>query len=63
MTLFPGKIRELPVTVTLTRRHHAKVRAAVARLKVTRSDFVALLIERYSDVVELPSTLPTPDDE
>ena len=56
MSLFRGKIRA-PVSITLTRAHHAKVRKAMRRLGLTRADLLGLLIERYADVV----TLAPPD--
>jgi hypothetical protein len=55
-SLFRQKLRD-PVSLTLTPRHHAKVRAAMARLGVSRSDLVALLIESYADSVTIPPRL------
>ena len=52
-SLFRHKVRA-PVSITLTRAHHAKVNRAMKRLGLTRADLLALLIERYADVVELP---------
>lgn len=55
-SLYRDKIRDQPVTVTLNRTHHAKLRRNVQRLGISRSDFFALLIERYADVVQVPSS-------
>jgi len=49
--LFRGKVRA-PVSITLTKRHHAQVKAAAERLGVTRADLIGLLIERYADLVK-----------
>ena len=51
-SLFRNKVRA-PVSITLTKEHHAKVRRAMRRLGLTRADTIALLIERYADVVTL----------
>lgn len=51
-SLFRGKVRA-PVSITLTKEHHAKVRRAMRRLGLTRADLLALLIDRYADVVTL----------
>lgn len=51
-SLFRGKVRA-PVSITLTRQHHTKVRKAMRRLGLTRADTIALLIDRYADVVTL----------
>jgi hypothetical protein len=50
-SLFRRKVRQ-PVSITLTRRHHAKVRKAMKRLGVSRSDLIALLIEQHADTVK-----------
>ena len=52
VSLFRNKVRA-PVTLTLTREHHSKVNAAMQRLKLTRADVLALLIEKYADTVTL----------
>lgn len=52
VSLFRGKVRA-PVSLTLTREHHDKVNAAVERLKLTRADVIALLIDKYADTVTL----------
>ena len=51
-SLFRGKVRA-PVSITLTKEHHAKVRRAMRRLGLTRADLLGLLIDRYADVVSL----------
>jgi hypothetical protein len=53
-SLFRGK-RRAPVSLTLTPAHHQKIRDNMQRLGLTRADFIALLIERYADVVTLES--------
>ena len=50
LALFRGK-RRAPVSITLTPRHHAKVRRAMRRLTLTRADLLGLLIEHYADTV------------
>ncbi len=60
VTLYPGKMREVPVSITLPRALHRKVRAATARLGITRNDLLALLIDKFSAVVELPPDRPPP---
>jgi hypothetical protein len=49
---FRGKVRA-PVSITLTSHHHTKVDRNMKRLGLTRSDFIALLIDRYGDHVSL----------
>ena len=48
--MFRGKVRS-PVSLTLTQAHHDKVNANMARLGLTRADFIALLIEKHADHV------------
>ena len=43
-SLFRGKVRQ-PISLTLTPAHHAKVRRAMKRLRLTRADLIGLLIE------------------
>ena len=52
-SLFRNKVRA-PVSITLTKEHHAKVNKAMRRLGLTRADLLALLIEQYADAVVLP---------
>jgi len=49
-SLFRGKLRQ-PVSVTLTPQHHRKVAKAMRRLRLTRSDLIALLIDKHADTV------------
>jgi hypothetical protein len=51
VSIFRGKTRA-PVSITLTPEHHAKARAAMLRLGMTRADLIGLLIEKYADSVE-----------
>ena len=52
VSLFRGKVRA-PVSLTLTPEHHLKVEKNMARLGLTRADFIGLLIEKYADTVRL----------
>lgn len=52
VSLFRGKVRA-PVSLTLTREHHRKVKAATRRLHLTRADVIGLLIEKYADTVTI----------
>lgn len=54
--LFRKKERT-PISVTLTREHHAKLRDAMERLDVSRNDVIALLIDQFADVVRIPRDL------
>jgi hypothetical protein len=63
VSLFRGKVRGKPLTVTLTPRHWRMVNAAAERLKVTRADLIALLIDQFASVVEIPFRLALPDDD
>ena len=49
---FRGKVRA-PVSITLTDKHHSQVNRNRIRLGRSRSDFMALLVERYADNVSL----------
>ena len=51
VSLFPGKDRTKPVTLTLTPAHHEKVKANTERLGITRAELIALLIDKFSDSV------------
>lgn len=55
-SLFRGKVRR-PVTLALTPDHHEKVSRNKARLGLTRADFIALLIEKYADDVQLDQSV------
>ncbi len=52
-SLFRNKVRA-PVSITLTKEHHAKVTQAMRRLGLTRADLLALLIDRHADTITLP---------
>lgn len=54
---FRGKVRA-PVSITLTSDHHTKVDRNRKRLGLTRSDFLALLVERYAEHVSLEESHP-----
>lgn len=51
VSLFRRKVRK-PVTLTLTMEHHVKVNRAMRRLKLSRADVIALLIDQFADTVE-----------
>lgn len=57
VSLFRYKVRA-PVSITLTPGHHAKVRAAMARLSLSRADVIGLLIDRYADTVTTDGVNP-----
>jgi hypothetical protein len=56
-SLFPGKRRGRTISLTMTDAHLDALDAATERLQVTRSDLLALLVDRYADIVEIPPTL------
>jgi len=60
--LFRKKVRQ-PVSITLTKRHHAKLRAAMERLQLSRSDVIGLLIDVHADGVRVPADLLHDGDE
>lgn len=49
-SLFRGKVRK-PVSVTLTLVHHRKVTKAMKRIGLSRSDLIALLIDKHAHTV------------
>ena len=49
-SLFRGKQR-MPISVKLTQEHLDTCARNAARLELTRSDLIALLVERYADTV------------
>ena len=55
MSLFRGKVRGKPLSVTLTPRHWALLDDAAERLVLTRADVVGLLIHKYAAAVALPT--------
>lgn len=60
-SLFRNKIRK-PVSITLTRRHHHKLNAAMERLDLSRSDVIGLLIDVHADGVRVPADLIVEDE-
>jgi hypothetical protein len=59
-SLFRGKLN-VPISIKLTQPHHAAVTRNMTRLGLTRSDFIALLIDQFADVVTAPpSEVPSP---
>jgi hypothetical protein len=60
--LFRKKVRQ-PISITLTKRHHAKLRAAMERLELSRSDLIALLIDLHADGVRIPADLVMDDGD
>ena len=61
-SLFRHKVRQ-PVTLTLTKKHHAKLKAAMERLDLSRSDVIGLLIDVHADSLRVPADLVVDDDE
>ncbi len=61
--MFRGKLRERPLTVTLTPRHWTLLENAAERLVLTRADVVGLLIHRYARSVQLPARLRDDQDD
>ena len=55
--MFPGKMRGRTLSFTATDTHLARLDAAAERLGLTRADLLALLIDRYAAVVEIPPRL------
>jgi hypothetical protein len=62
VSLFRGKVRGKPLSVTLTPRHWALLDDAAERLVLTRADVVALLIHKYAASVTIPAQLHRDDD-
>jgi hypothetical protein len=60
--LFRNKIRK-PVSITLTRRHHRKVKAAMERLDLSRSDVIGLLVDVHADSLRVPADLVMDDED
>jgi hypothetical protein len=59
-SLFRRKVRQ-PVSITLTKAHHRKLRAAMDRLGLSRSDVVGLLIDLHADGLRVPHDLVVKD--
>ena len=62
VALFRNKVR-MPVSITLTERHHRIVRDGMKRTGLSRSDFIGLLIEEYGELVKIPHHLAPPDTD
>lgn len=62
VSLFRHKLRKQPVSVTFTRRHHQKLKAAMERLDLSRSDVLGLLVDLYADTVRIPYDLVVHDE-
>jgi hypothetical protein len=60
-SLFRRKVRQ-PISVTLTKRHHAKLKAAMQRLGLSRSDTIGLLVDLHADSLRIPHDLMVDDD-
>jgi len=63
VSLFRNKVRDKPLSVTLTKRHWALLDEAAERLVLTRADVVGLLIHRYARSVEIPTRLRDEDED
>jgi hypothetical protein len=61
-SLFRRKIREEPVSVTFTRKHHRMLKEAQERLGLSRSDVIALLVDQFAPVVRVPLDLDVDDE-
>lgn len=61
-SLFRRKVRQ-PVTLTLTKKHHAKLKAAMERLDLSRSDVIGLLIDVHADSLRVPADLLVDDED
>ncbi len=57
-SLFRGKVR-MPLSITLTRPHRAKLKAAMRRLDLSRSDVIGLALDLYADALRVPADLVT----
>ena len=62
-SLFRRKVREEPVSVTFTRKHHRMLKEAQERLGLSRSDVLGLLVDLYAPSVRIPHDLVVDDDE
>lgn len=61
-SLFRGKVRA-PVSITLTKAHHRLLDDAQARLGLSRSDVIGLLVECFASSVRVPLDLALDDGE
>lgn len=62
LALFRHKVR-MPVSLTLTARHHRIVNEGMKRTGLSRADFLGLLIEEYGEHVTIPHHLAPPDTD
>ena len=62
LALFRRKVR-VPVSITLTARHHRVVNEGMKRTGLSRADFIGLLIEEHGEHVEIPHDLAPPDTD
>jgi hypothetical protein len=60
-SLFRHKVRQ-PVSITLTRAHHEKLRGAMERLNLSRNDVIGLLIDVHADGLRVPADLVVDDE-
>ena len=63
LSLFPGKRRGRTISITMTDAHYRRLDKTMHRLKLTRSDVLALLVDRYAEIVEIPPRLALLDDD
>lgn len=56
--MFPGKIRDAPITFTAQQAQHIKLAAAVKRLSLTKADVLCLLIDKHADTVAIGTAVP-----
>ncbi|OFW04603.1 MAG: hypothetical protein A3H96_09445 [Acidobacteria bacterium RIFCSPLOWO2_02_FULL_67_36] len=52
-TLFPGKLRGMPLSVTLTPRHWAILNRAAVRLGITKADVIGALLDQHGKTLRL----------
>lgn len=58
-TLYPGKVRDAPITFTAQEDQHTKLTRATKRLGITRADVLCLLIDQHADTVAVPRKAKT----
>jgi hypothetical protein len=56
-SLFPGKRRGRTISITMTDAHYRRLEQTMQRLNLTRADVLALLVDRFADIVEIPPKL------
>ena len=62
-SLFRRKLREKPVSVTFSQRHHRLLKDAQERLGLSRSDVLGLLVECFASSVRIPHDLVVDDED